>query len=83
MLERKIENDIRSWLDTSKTALLEEYVHQKIMQHFQRYLVVGGMPAAVQEYVDSGDISKVTVIQRNIIDLSVMLHKEVSLNQDK
>lgn len=48
---------------------VEEYVHQKIMQHFKRYLVVGGMPAAVQEYVDSGDISKVTVIQRNIIDL--------------
>ncbi len=48
---------------------VDEYVHQKIMQHFVRYLVVGGMPAAVQEYVTSGDISKVTVIQRNIIEM--------------
>ncbi len=48
---------------------VEELVHQKMLQHFRRYLVVGGMPAAVQEYVDSGDISKVTGIQRNIIDL--------------
>ena len=47
---------------------VEEIIHQKMMQHFQRYLVVGGMPAAVQEYVDSGDISKVNLIQRNIIE---------------
>ncbi len=58
---------LHSCFDEQKSV--EEYVHQKIMQHFQRYLVVGGMPAAVQEYVDSGDISKVTIIQRNIIDL--------------
>ena len=47
---------------------VEELIHLKMLQHFQRYLVVGGMPAAVQEYVDSGDISKVNVIQRNIIE---------------
>ena len=48
---------------------VSEYVHGKMLQHFQRYLVVGGMPAAVQEYVNTGDISRVTVIQRNIIEL--------------
>lgn len=48
---------------------VEDLVHQKMMQHFRRYLVVGGMPAAVQEYVDSGDISRVSEIQRNIIEL--------------
>ena len=48
---------------------VEDLVHQKMMQHFQRYLVVGGMPAAVQEYVNSGDINRVTTIQRNIIEL--------------
>ena len=47
---------------------VEEIVHKKMLQHFQRYLVVGGMPAAVQEYVNSGDISKVSTIQRNIIE---------------
>ena len=47
---------------------VEEIVHKKMIQHFQRYLVVGGMPAAVQEYVNSGDISKVSLIQRNIIE---------------
>lgn len=46
-----------------------DVVHNKIMQHYKRYLVVGGMPAAVQEYVDTGDISRVSVIQSNIIEL--------------
>lgn len=46
-----------------------DVVHDKIMQHFKRYLVVGGMPAAVQEYVDTGDISRVSMIQKNIIEL--------------
>ncbi|MBO4831754.1 MAG: ATP-binding protein [Oscillospiraceae bacterium] len=48
---------------------VKELVHQKMMQHFQRYLVVGGMPAAVQEYVSTGNINQVSIIQRNIIEL--------------
>ena len=48
---------------------LEEAVHQKMLQHFQRYLVVGGMPAAVQEYIESRNIESVTAIQHNIIHL--------------
>ena len=48
---------------------VQDLVHQKMMQHFQRYLVVGGMPAAVQEYVSTGDINQVTIIQRSIIEL--------------
>ena len=46
-----------------------EMIHDKIMKHFRRYLVVGGMPDAVREYVESGDISKVTIIQENIKEL--------------
>ncbi|MBR0417721.1 MAG: ATP-binding protein [Erysipelotrichaceae bacterium] len=46
-----------------------ELIHDKIMKHFHRYLVVGGMPDAVREYVESGDISKVTIIQQNIREL--------------
>ena len=46
-----------------------EVIHNKIMKHFRRYLVVGGMPDAVREYVESGDISKVTIIQQNIKEL--------------
>ena len=46
-----------------------ELIHEKIMKHFRRYLVVGGMPDAVREYIESGNISKVTAIQQNIKEL--------------
>lgn len=45
-----------------------DIVHNTILKHFKRYLVVGGMPQAVQEYVDSSDINKVTLIQQSIIE---------------
>jgi hypothetical protein len=48
---------------------LGDTVHNRIMNHFRRYLVVGGMPDAVREYLDSGDISKVNMIHKNIIEL--------------
>ena len=44
-----------------------EYVHHKMMKIFYRYIVVGGMPAAVEEYIESGDMNKVSDIQSNII----------------
>ena len=44
-------------------------LHDTMMKHFRRYLVVGGMPSAVQRYIDTKDISEVSIIQRNIINL--------------
>ncbi len=48
---------------------VDDIVNQKMMEHFRRYLVVGGMPDAVREYVDTGNISSVNEIQANIIEL--------------
>ena len=47
---------------------VEEAVNAKMMNHFRRYLVVGGMPDAVREYIQSGNISIVNDIQKNIIE---------------
>jgi predicted AAA+ superfamily ATPase len=44
-----------------------EGIHDKILKHFYRYLVVGGMPEAVREYVETGDMNVVTEIQQSII----------------
>ncbi len=46
---------------------LGELIHKKMMQLFNRYLVVGGMPDAVQEFVSTGNISTVGSIQRDIM----------------
>ena len=44
-------------------------VHQKMMQLINLYLIVGGMPAAVQAYIDSNNMQHVMDIQCNILQL--------------
>ena len=59
-------DDLKDCFSTHKPVT--DVVHEKIMQHFVRYLVVGGMPEAVWEYVNSYDINKVDAIQKSIIE---------------
>lgn len=48
---------------------VDEFVHQKMMQLFRLYLIVGGMPAAVQTYVNTNNIQNVVKEQRDILNL--------------
>ena len=45
---------------------IKESVHNSIMNYFLSYLYVGGLPAAVKEYVDSKNIMKIKEIQGDI-----------------
>jgi hypothetical protein len=47
-------------------------IHEKIMSLFKRYLLVGGLPDAVNEYLESRNIVKVRNIQREIHNLYVL-----------
>lgn len=47
---------------------VDETVHKKLVEMFYLYLVVGGMPAAVQSFVDTGDFMAVTAIHQKIIE---------------
>lgn len=44
-------------------------LHRKVMELFRQYMIVGGMPQAVAEYVESRDFVKVDKIKRSIIKL--------------
>ena len=48
---------------------VDDFVHEKMMQLFRLYLIVGGMPEVVQEYVNTNDLSAVQLIQKNIIEM--------------
>lgn len=48
---------------------IDEIVHQKLLEIFRLYLIVGGMPAAVAEYVQSNNLKSVIEIQKDIIAL--------------
>lgn len=51
---------------------LDEGVHEKIMSLFKRYLLVGGLPEAVNSYLETHNIVKVRDIQRDIHDLYIL-----------
>lgn len=42
-------------------------IHEKLMKLFRLYLVVGGMPAVVQAYLDTNDLREVVRIQKAIM----------------
>lgn len=53
-----------------KRIPIEDYLHEKFMSLFQYYLLVGGMPDAVNAFIDSGDFHQVTMAQRTIQSLN-------------
>ena len=48
---------------------VDAYIHEKLMRLFNLYLIVGGMPAAVQKYVDTNDLQYVIKEQQAILAL--------------
>jgi len=49
-----------------KLEALDEAMHGKMMDLFRRYLLVGGLPDAVNSYIDDKNIQKVREIQSEI-----------------
>ena len=48
---------------------VSQAVHETMKKLFLSYIVVGGMPEAVQLYVDTHDIAKVAALQTDILEL--------------
>ncbi|MCR4964342.1 MAG: AAA family ATPase [Bacteroidales bacterium] len=43
--------------------------HRKAMEYFRAYMIVGGMPQAVQAFIDSKDFDKVDHVKRSILQV--------------
>lgn len=48
---------------------LGDSINRKLMRDFRLYMLVGGMPQAVNAYLDTQNLSFVDQVKRNIIDL--------------
>ena len=46
---------------------IDELVHERMMKYFRLYLVVGGMPQAVQTYLETNSLSEVKSVQKGIV----------------
>lgn len=58
---------IRKRFESRKS--MGQVMHRKAMDYFRQYLIVGGMPQAVQEYAESKDFDRVDRIKRDILTL--------------
>ena len=50
-------------------ATVPDFLHDALMERFREYLLVGGMPDAVQAFVDTMQLPSVRRIQQGIVDL--------------
>lgn len=45
---------------------VDEFVHERLIDAFYKYLLIGGMPEAVQAFVMTNDLKKVNAVQEKI-----------------
>ena len=50
-------------------SAVDEFIHEKMMEIFRLYLIVGGMPAAVEKYLTTNNLQEVMAEQQAIIRL--------------
>lgn len=46
---------------------VDDFIHKRMLEAIRLYLIIGGMPAAVQKYLDTNNLRKVYEEQRGII----------------
>ena len=52
-----------------KPMPLGDATHRKLMRDFRLYMLVGGMPQAVNKYLETNNLSEVDMVKRDIISL--------------
>ncbi len=57
---------VREYFEQKKPVGL---VHRTIMEYFREYMIVGGMPQAVQTFIDTQDFREVDKVKRQILKL--------------
>lgn len=50
-----------------KKEKVEPFIHKQITERFHEYMVIGGMPQVINEYLATSDMQRVVAVQKNII----------------
>lgn len=58
-------DSLKHFLDVKET--IPNSIHLQLMNYYRQYIAVGGMPEAVQKYIDTKDFREVDTIQRNLL----------------
>lgn len=52
-----------------KNQTIEEIFHQRLLEAYHNYLIIGGMPECVSAWVEEKDPAKVAQIQRELVEI--------------
>ena len=47
--------------------IVPEAIHSQMMNYYRQYIAIGGMPEAVQKYIDTKDFREIDRIQRSLL----------------
>lgn len=53
----------------NERKIVDSFIHERMLSLFELYMIVGGMPAAVNAYLETKNLSTVATEQRSIIEL--------------
>ena len=69
MIANRVQPDVIKYLEGCYSARkpVDEAINGRFLKLFNLYLIIGGMPEAVQKYVDTQNLSEVQQIQSQII----------------
>ncbi len=63
-------NDLINYIETQFNELKPlNQIHSTAMKYFRQYMLVGGMPQAVLEFINTNDYNKVDIVKKDILDL--------------
>jgi len=65
-----ISDDVISYLQECflQVKPVDDFIHQRMLELMRHYLLVGGMPAVVQTYVDTNNVKNIVATQQDIIN---------------
>lgn len=59
--------DFEEFCMANQVEPVDDLIHDKMMELFRLYLIVGGMPAVVQKYIDTNNLKHVIELQKEIL----------------
>jgi uncharacterized protein len=68
-LENTNEGLYKYYLSINKGLMIETLFHEKLLEVYNYYLIIGGMPEGVFSWINYRDMSKVDRIQKEIIEI--------------
>lgn len=67
LLAKRWDQSIAFLQDYSLSEKIPEAIHQKLLSAFREYVVIGGMPAAVCEWIETQSLENVSRVQNNLL----------------